>query len=61
MPRPASAKSAREKEYRVRAVHRDAPDVQRLTELVIRLAIQRREIDRATREDASLSIRSPSR
>lgn len=58
MPKP---KALREKEYRVRAVHRPSPDVQRLTELVIRLAIQRREIDRATRGNASLSLPRPSR
>lgn len=53
--RPALTKRTGTKEYRVRAVHRDIPDVQRLTELVIRLAIQRREIDRVARGDANLS------
>ncbi len=35
-----------EKNYSVRAIHRPIPDVQRLTELVIRLAIQRRDLER---------------
>ncbi len=51
----------RKKEYRVRAVARDTPDVQRLTELVIRLAIQRRELDRAARANADLSRPTPGR
>ena len=61
MSRSTPAKRTRTKEYRVRAVHRDTPDVQRLTELVIRLAIQRREIDRAARRDANLSPSTSSR
>lgn len=61
MSRSAPVKRTRTKEYRVRAVHRDTPDVQRLTDLVIRLAIQRRELERAGHRDANLSPSTSSR
>lgn len=61
MPKPVRDARAREKGYRVRAVHRTTPDVHRLTELVIRLAIQRREIDRAALVEPALSIPGPGR
>jgi len=39
-----------ERAYRLRAVERDNPDVQRLLEVMIRLAIQRRELARVKQQ-----------
>lgn len=45
-----------DKHYSVRAIHRPTPDVQRLTELVIRLAIQRREDTRRAEDSADAGL-----
>jgi hypothetical protein len=44
-----------ERTYRLRAVERGNPDVQRLLEVMIRLAIQRRELARVTQQAAPLA------
>lgn len=45
-----------DKHYTVRAIHRPTPDVQRLTELVIRLAIQRRDNAKLAEDSDNPSI-----
>lgn len=53
--------SRSKKSYSIRAIDRPTPDVERLTELVIRLAIQRRELAKKSSEELNPKCGSGSR